>query len=77
MDFYCKDLRLAIEVDGDSHIGKEFADKKRQEYIEKHGVRFLRFLDADVKNSLDIVVKMIGDWIEENTPTPPPSKGGE
>lgn len=28
-DFYCKPLKLIIEVDGDSHIGKEDYDSKR------------------------------------------------
>ena len=28
VDFYCKDLQLAIEVDGESHYGNEKADKR-------------------------------------------------
>ena len=26
IDFYCHELRLAIEVDGDSHVGREECD---------------------------------------------------
>ena len=29
VDYYCKDLRLAIEIDGESHYGNEEADAKR------------------------------------------------
>ncbi len=28
VDFYCKDLKLAIEIDGESHYGKEYKEKK-------------------------------------------------
>ena len=35
LDFYCPRLKLAIEVDGDSHFmpGAEEQDKSRQEYV--------------------------------------------
>ena len=34
VDFYCKDLRLAIEIDGRSHDHKERADQRRQSALE-------------------------------------------
>lgn len=30
VDFYCKDLQLAIEIDGESHYGKEKKDKAKR-----------------------------------------------
>ena len=50
VDFYCKDLMLAIEVDGDSHDHEDSAgyDVKRQKRLEELGIRFLRFDDIDV-----------------------------
>lgn len=30
VDFYCKDLQLAFEIDGESHVGKEKYDEERQ-----------------------------------------------
>ncbi len=47
VDFYCKDLMLAIEVDGVSHDFENVAinDEKRQTQLENMGVRFLRFGD--------------------------------
>ncbi len=43
VDFYCKDLQLAIEIDGESHTHEEVAenDKKRQIRLEELGVRIL------------------------------------
>jgi very-short-patch-repair endonuclease len=66
IDFYCPELKLAIEVDGDSHImpGAEEQDKARQEYIEAYGIRFLRFTNPDICDNLDGVCQSIYEEIE-------------
>ncbi|MCT4636414.1 MAG: endonuclease domain-containing protein [Bacteroidales bacterium] len=68
VDFYCKDLMLAIEVDGASHDSCEAIDKDkiRQARLEDLGVRFLRFDDDDVKHQLDRVLRSIEEWIVDN-----------
>ena len=76
VDFYCKELKLAIEIDGDTHIFKYEDDDERQKVIEKLGVSFLRFEDVEVKNSMNNVLRVIVDWIERNKPTPNPSEEG-
>ncbi len=76
VDFYCKDLKLAIELDGDSHIGKEKADRIRQSRLEALGVSFLRFQNIEVKMNMRIVLKIIQDWIEKRRPPLSPSKEG-
>ncbi|MFC1517821.1 endonuclease domain-containing protein [Candidatus Margulisiibacteriota bacterium] len=77
VDFYCKDLKLAIEIDGDSHINKKEYDDQRQHLLEDLGVHFLRFLDIEVKVDLEIVLHKIRSWIQENRPTPKsPSRRG-
>ena len=45
VDFYCPALKLAMEIDGDSHFqpGEQEKDQRRQEHIEFFGVQFLRF----------------------------------
>ena len=67
VDFFCRELMLAIEIDGVSHIGKEMYDTKRQNRLEILGVRFLRFKDEDVFYNCDYVVKEIEKWIDNNT----------
>jgi very-short-patch-repair endonuclease len=61
VDFYCKDLKLAIEIDGSSHDGEaaKVNDEIRQERLESLGVGFLRFTDADVKRNMEMVVGSI------------------
>lgn len=61
VDFYCPKLRLAIEVDGDSHFqkGAEQYDKKRQQTIEKYNIKFLRFTNNEIYSNLDGVLEEI------------------
>jgi very-short-patch-repair endonuclease len=67
VDFYCKDLKLAIEIDDSSHDGEEakINDEIRQERLESLSVRFLRFTDADVKRNMEMVVDSIEQSIDE------------
>ena len=61
VDFYCPELRLAIELDGNSHFGKEAEayDRVRQTYIEAFGVHFLRFLNNEVYEDLELALGTI------------------
>ncbi len=69
LDFYCPQLKLAIEVDGDSHLTDEELeyDKKRQNYIEKYEIQFLRFFNGEIYNDIDNVIVRIIDKINELT----------
>ena len=69
VDFYCKDLQLAIEIDGTSHDGDEQfkLDIKRQKTLELLGVHFLRFDDKDVKKNMTGVLFVIEEWIKKNS----------
>ena len=62
LDFYCPKLKLAIEVDGDTHYMNDGVieyDKKRQSYIETFGVKFLRFTNDDIYTNIDEVIEEI------------------
>jgi len=54
VDFYCKELQLAIEVDGSIHFeeGQQEKDASRQKRLESLGVNVIRFSDLDIKNNL-------------------------
>ena len=66
VDFFCNELRLAIEIDGCSHGDKEAKDEKRQRDLEKLGIRFLRFSDSNIKSECWAVVEEIKAWIKKN-----------
>jgi very-short-patch-repair endonuclease len=63
VDFYCPRLKLVLEIDGDSHDGKEEADKIRQDKLESLGLTVMRFWDSDVKNSVDGIIDQLREWI--------------
>ena len=77
VDFYCYELLLAIEIDGNSHEFKYEYDSKRQGELEKKGVKFIRFSDEDVKNKMFSVVLTIQETINKHLTNTPkiPSRG--
>ena len=68
VDFYCHELKLAIEVDGISHDNPavKVHDDKRQLILEKLGIRFLRFADAKILSNVELVIDEIQQWINKN-----------
>jgi very-short-patch-repair endonuclease len=70
VDFFCAELMLAVEIDGDSHKLKGPEDDQRQARLEALGVRFLRFDDRAVKANIDAVILAIDTWIETHRNRP-------
>ena len=69
-DFYCAELKLVIELDGDSHYqdgGQEY-DQTRDEFMRALGLTVLRFTNRDVMDNLSEVVSVI----KSLTPSQPP-----
>jgi very-short-patch-repair endonuclease len=64
LDFYCPELKLAIEVDGDSHFEAREYDRERQRYIESLGIRVLRFTNREVFEGLDDLARGIAAFAE-------------
>ena len=74
LDFYCANSKLAIEVDGGSHLEQEEYDKARTRWLEsEHGIRVMRFTNDDVLRGLDAVVEAIHEALGgEGAPSQPP-----
>ena len=59
VDFYCHELKFAVEIDGATHKDEQVAakDMVRQEKLESLGIRVIRYADADVRfDTLHVVV---------------------
>lgn len=67
IDFFSAEIKLGIELDGDSHFrpGAREYDRSRQEFIESFGIRLVRVLNADVYDNLDGVLEMISREVLE------------
>ena len=75
LDFYCQRLRLAIEIDGDSHFVNQAAvdyDEERQDFIERLGIEFLRFKNEEVYTENDAVINIITQKVKELQKENPP-----
>jgi very-short-patch-repair endonuclease len=61
LDFYCPRLRLAIEIDGESHYidGADIRDAARQKIIESYGITFLRFTNREIYENMEGVIEKI------------------
>ena len=60
-DFYCHELRLIIEVDGDYHrdsVQTEY-DEFRSEDINDFGIKVIRFNNEQVLNDIQLVINQI------------------
>lgn len=59
VDFYCRELLLVIEIDGDSHNKKKNYDQERDKYLESVNIKTLRFTNDEVLNNFDSVLKRL------------------
>jgi len=55
VDFYCAELKLVIEIDGDSHDGQEECDDIRTDVLENYELKVIRYKNKDVINNLESV----------------------
>lgn len=52
VDFYCAELRLVIEIDGDSHADQIEYDARRSRFLHGLGLHIVRYTNRDVLDSL-------------------------
>ena len=64
VDFYCSELHLVIEIDGESHAEQPDYDAKRTAFLESHGLRLLRYANRDILNNLPGVFEHLQTQLE-------------
>lgn len=56
-DFYCKELKLIVEIDGGIHVQQKDYDRIRSEILlVQKDLRVIRFGNKDVLNNIHIVL---------------------
>jgi very-short-patch-repair endonuclease len=65
VDFYCHELKLAIEIDGNSHDYNFDKDENRQTILENLGITIIRFDDKDIKCHLNDVLRALENIVSE------------
>lgn len=61
IDFYCPEIKLAIELDGSVHDNPDQKkyDAYRQEYLEKYGITFCRITNDELMGNANMAFKQI------------------
>jgi very-short-patch-repair endonuclease len=58
-DFYCAERKLVIEIDGETHDGRQDYDEARTKILNKLGINVLRFTNVEVLGDLSGVLERI------------------
>jgi cyclase len=66
LDFYCHELKLAIEVDGSIHNIEEVKenDEIRQKQLEQNCINFLRFSNDEIRLKPEEVIQQIETYLK-------------
>jgi adenine-specific DNA-methyltransferase len=74
LDFFCLEARLNIELDGSQHGTPEHLEKddERDAYLEKRGIKVLRFWNARLRREKQTVRDVIWQTLQERAPHPLP-----
>jgi len=59
VDFYCAEAKLVIELDGESHNGRESYDAERSKLLANLGLNVMRITNDEVLTNLDGVAEGI------------------
>ena len=65
LDFYCHEIKLCIEVDGEYHYQSDqiVYDQERTNLITASGLKLIRFDNSRVLNNIEAVVSEIKETI--------------
>ncbi|MCD6579957.1 DUF559 domain-containing protein, partial [bacterium] len=83
-DFYCAELRLVIEIDGEYHDNQKEQDKTRSEILwDKYKIRVIRYTNTQILNNSKEVLDDLLEKIKHRVPSGetkvkdkfPPEKG--
>ena len=76
VDFYCSELRLVVEIDGDSHSETVEYDAERTRVLQALGLTVFRYTNDDVLRNIQGVYDDLSERIENLTPLAPLVRGG-
>jgi|CXWL01.1.fsa_nt_gi L,D-peptidoglycan transpeptidase YkuD (ErfK/YbiS/YcfS/YnhG family) len=71
-DFYCEEMKLIIELDGESHFTSEGknSDAVRSKYLQEKGYQIIRFSNAEIRENFEAVIQSIYAFTNSNALTP-------
>jgi len=70
-DFAANEPKIVIELDGDTHAGRESYDDARTAFLQQQGYRVIRFSNLDVIENMDGVLIKLAEVVEASGYLPP------
>ena len=67
LDFYCPNLKLAIEVDGDGHEARREYDQARDQALQNAGITVLRVGNHEARFDPGSVLEYLEQVVRERT----------
>lgn len=71
VDFFAPQLKLAVEIDGQSHDARQDYDAKRDARLRQLGIQVIRIREKDVRSNMAGVLALLRQAV--NPPTHPAS----
>lgn len=66
VDFYCPEGRLAVEIDGPTHLDE--ADRRRDRNLRLRGIQVIRFTNDEIYDDLDGCMDWLLIHLEDGLP---------
>jgi very-short-patch-repair endonuclease len=70
-DFYCHDVRLVVEIDGEIHNQQEEYDIGRTSEMERYNIKVIRFKNFEIETDIKKVVLEIENIVSQLLTSPP------
>jgi very-short-patch-repair endonuclease len=64
LDFYCRDLLLAIEIDGGYHVERKIVDQARDRFLSNLNIETIRISADVIENDLESIKLKILNYIK-------------
>jgi len=79
VDFYCNELKLIIEVDGEIHFQNETSkyDLKRDKILKINGYHILRLSNHEIETEINLTINKIVSFITDNLSPSEETIGGQ
>lgn len=65
VDFFCLELKLIVEIDGDYHLNKVDYDETRTLFFEELGYKVIRFTNEEIIGNGNLVYTKLLQIISE------------
>jgi len=77
LDFYCREARLVVEIDGSIHCAQQEYDSNRDEELASVGITVLRFSNTKVLTQMSEVKEALSNHLPTRPPETPLSRDRE